>query len=301
MVRRKLPKSSSLAVTTLPLFEAAKRRVRDQVATAPSPKLESVKPVHEWVSTGLVSVDEAMRGGFPVGGLSLMASKPQVGVNSLLMGAVLANLENGLGVGYFSERLREDQIRGRMVVLKSKVNGYRFRAGVVTDEDHKKLDQARAAIAWSRMLIRSEREISLRELDSDIFNYHPRLVVADLRPKGTNHSNPKSFECLTRGLEELAFIAARDNISIVVRCILPKGPGEPDRLELPGLGTVVNLFDSVAFLHRERGAPGGDEEKGANLAQVKVIRVGKRDVGPRYVNLHFDQRYSGLKEISPES
>lgn len=300
MVQRKLPKSSSPAVATLPLFEAAKRRARGKEAVSPFPELRSLKSINEWVSTGLLSVDQAMRGGFPIGAISLVASKPRAGVNSLLMGSVLTNLEEGFRVGYFSEKLREDQIRGRMVVLKSKVNGYRFRAGVVTDEDHQKLEDARACIAWSRMLIRSAREIPLRQLDSDIFSYHPQLVIADLRPRGTNHPNPKSFESLTRGIEELAFIAARERISMVVRCVLPDGPGEPDRLELPGLGTVANLFDSVVFVHRNKTTAGPDEEKGASQAQVKVIRVGKRDVGPRYVNLHFDQRYAGLEEISTE-
>jgi hypothetical protein len=284
----------------LPLFEAAKQRARDNEVVPRFPKLRAVKTINEWTSTGLLSVDQAMRGGFPVGAISLVASKPRAGVNSLLMGAVLANLEGGLGVGYFSEKLREDQIRGRLVVLKSKVNGYRFRAGVVTDEDHQKLDEARSHIAWSRMLIRSAREIPLRELDSDIFSYHPQLVIADLRPRGTNHPNPRSFESLTRGIEELAFIAARDKISMVVRCVLPEGPGEPDRLELPGLGTVANLFNSVIFVHRNHTDAGPHEENGASQAQVKVIRVSHRDVGPRYVNLHFDQRYAGLEEISAE-
>ena len=72
-------------------------------------------------------------------------------------------------------------------------------------------------------------------------------------------------------------------------------------MELPGLGTVANLFDSVLFVHRNKTNVGPDEERGASQAQVKVIRVGKRDVGPRYVNLHFDQRYAGIEEISSET
>ena len=108
-----------------------------------------------------------------------MASKPRVGENSLIMGAVLENLDNGLRVGYFSDTLRQEQIRGRLVVLKSKVNGCRSRAGVVRVEDHQQLHDARASIAWNQLLIRSAKEISLRDVASGILLYRSTLVIAD--------------------------------------------------------------------------------------------------------------------------
>lgn len=293
MIRRKTPKSSTSVTTTLPLFEVAKHRLRETAQSGPRFHMRDQK----WSTTGLLSVDQAMRGGFLVGATTLVASRPRAGGNSLLLGALLANVEAGYRVAYYSERLPEEQIRGRLVVLKSKVNGHRFRAGVVSQEDRRKLDDARGVISWNQVLIRSAREVSLADVDSDIFAYRPQMVIADIRPRASNHSKPRSFDSLLGGINELTALAKREQIALVVRCVLPDGVGEPERMELPGLGTIANNFDSVLLLHREKSQSGGEGHKDADMAQAKVIRVAGRDVGPRYVNLRFDQRYAGLQEL----
>src|SRR5690242_17931894 len=96
----------------LPLFATA---MRDTTAKA---ELLEVEHRPEWVSCGLGVVDRALGGGLPLGSLTLVAGRAKMGATSFLLGAVLDALGRGVHVSTFSERLSEEQIRARLVVLE---------------------------------------------------------------------------------------------------------------------------------------------------------------------------------------
>ena len=81
----------------------------------------------------------------------------------------------------------------------------------------------------------------------------------------------------------------------MVRQILPRGLHAPDRIELPGLGSIAEQFEAVVFVHRFTGEE-GDELADPSRAFAQVIRVQHRDIKTRSVPLHFDQRFAGLSE-----
>ena len=110
---------------------------RDQVVNQPdrSGRGLSSEQKSPFISTGLQSVDDAMRGGFARECMTLIASRPRVGATSLLIGSVLAALNKRLKVAYYSDRLNQRQLRGRLILRASEVNGYRIQAGLMTDKE----------------------------------------------------------------------------------------------------------------------------------------------------------------------
>jgi hypothetical protein len=268
---------------SLPLFEAAMRHETD--GEVPPIEVEE-RPAA--ISTGLVTLDRLLDGGFPVGGITLIAARPKVGAASLIIGASLAALKRGERVAYFSERLRAEQLRGRFVVLESKVNGHRFQAGFVSAEDRIALAQARQNIPWSNLTLMSKREVFATQIDAHIFSYRPWLVVADVRPKISEPGARGGFPSLVEGVNQLAAIARRQHVAIVVRAVLPPRDGPPLRRELPGLGTIANRYTDVLLLHREPAGPAGDR------VEVTLIRASGEDISPRHARLRFDQRFAGV-------
>lgn len=249
-----------------------------------------------FVSTGLASLDRAMRGGFPVGELSMVAARPQVGATSLLVGAALAALGRGERAAYFSERLRSEQVRGRFVVLDARVNGFRFRAGFVTAEDRLALAAARERIPWASLSVVSRRQVSASEIDGHLFSYGPLLVIADVRPRAGEASDPNRFTALMEGVQHLVGLARRHQVALVLRWILAKGSRPPGRVDLPGMGKLADPFDTVLLLHRDDVSPPADAAQDAHVgeASADVVRVAGHDVEARHVALRFDQRFAGL-------
>lgn len=277
---------------TLPLFASAMRKqapVREQVEVGD-------KPAH--LTSGLPSLDRALRGGFPMGEATLIAARPKVGATSLLLGASLAALKRGERVAYFSESLREEQVRGRFVVLDSRVNGYRFKAGFVTAEDRIALAAARERIPWGALSIVTRKHIAAEDVDGHIFSYSPWLVVADILPRGSSGATTRKVSNLLAGVEHLADIARKHQVALLVRVVLPRAEHPPNRLELPGVGAMAEAFSSVVMLHREEVTdPTGVPDEAMGVAEASVVRVHHHDVEPRVVSLRFDQRFAGILEM----
>lgn len=281
------PKGSGLqrqrvetSTATLPLFASAMRQARVEPAVP-----DDGRP--EYFSTGLVSIDRALRGGFRVGELTLVAARLKVGATSLLLGAALAAMQRGERVAYLSERLSEEQLRGRLVVLESRVNGFRFSAGFVSADDRLALAAARERIGWNHLALRCRETILPRDIDAHIFSYRPGLVVADVRPRGEQPSRDLVAAQL-QGLARLRELAAKHQTALVVRVLLAKGAHPPDIVELPGVGRAADHAGAVILLHRNV-----DDTQGGT-AQASIVRVAGHEVTPREVSLRFDQRFAGL-------
>jgi replicative DNA helicase len=277
---------------TLPLFASAMRKkapVREQVEVGD-------KPRH--LSSGLPSLDKALRGGFAMGEATLIAARPKVGATSLLLGGSLAALKRDERVAYFSESLREEQIRGRFVVLDSRVNGYRFKAGFVTAEDRIALAAARERIPWGALSIVTRKRIAPEDVDGHVFSYSPWLVVADILPRGSSGATTRKVSNLLAGVEQLVDIARKHQVALLVRVVLPRAEHPPNRLELPGVGAMAEAFSSVVLLHREEVTdPTGVPDEAMGMAEASVVRVNSHDVEPRVVSLRFDQRFAGILEM----
>ena len=282
------------SVRALPLFAHAIAHERE-TTPAPTPGTEAGPSV---VPTGLASVDAILGGGLPRGRVTLLAARPAMGATSLLLGATLAAARRGQRVLFVSERLSDSQLRGRLVVLEARVNGHRFRAGLVSDEDRVALAAARERIPWQSLTLVCKKSMSAAELDDCLFSYRPHLVVADVRPPAPDAHLPRErFVGLVAGVEHLAELAARQRAAVVVHLVLPQGPGAPVRRDLPGMGAIADSFDTVLLLHREEVTVPRAEDTSAGLVEVRLVHRGGRDVPPTSVRLRFDQRFAGLSDL----
>ena len=258
----------------------------------------ALRPEFGYVSLGIESLDEAMRGGLVCGGMTLVASRARAGSTALMIGSALEALEQNFSVLYVTDRLKEHQLRGRFVVCKSKVNGYRFRAGLAGESDRAKLEEARAAIAWDRLHILSRRSVQFEDIQRVCRAHSPALVIADYEPGRSEDGRRPGYRTLELGLEELSELGHAIGAALAVRFVLPRGSCEPDRLELPGLGSITHLFDSALFIHRDGDSTDEDSGNLASHAEAQIIRVQRRDIRCRRVPLLFDQRFGGLSMVT---
>ncbi len=274
---------------TLPLFASAMRRLK------PADDLARVEDRPQRLPSGLHTLDRVLGGGFPLSEATLVAARPKVGATSLLMGAALAALKRGERVAYFSERLREEQLRGRFVVLESRVNGYRFHAGFVSAEDRIALAAARERIPWSALSVITRRLVTLREIDSHLFSYRPWLVIVDVPLRAPDAVQGRRFSDLYEGAMRMASMARRHHVALLVRLILAKASHPPTRLELPGLGALAEPFATVLLVHREEVTdPHAASERSLGRAEVHAVRLAGRDRETQVAALRFDQRFAGL-------
>ena len=275
--------------STLPLFASAMRRAE------PAADLVRVEGRPDFLSCGLKNIDRPLGGGFPVGGLTLVAARATAGATSFFIGAALGAVGRGERVAYFSERIPIEQLRGRFVVLESRVNGFRVRAGFLSAEDRLALAAARERIPWNSLGLVCRRTIHTPEIDGHIFSYRPWLVLADIKPKAPEAQHARGYEGLVEGVQRLRQIAARHKIALVLRWIMPKGRHRAQPEELPQLGDFANYFDSALFLHRDEiDEADANEAQNVGRAAATIFRLKGRRIEPREAPLRFDQRFAGL-------
>jgi hypothetical protein len=213
-----------------------------------------------------------------------------------LLGAALAALKRGERVIFFTDVMREQQLRGRLMVLESRVNGYRFRAGLASDEDRMALGAARDRIPWSLLTVVAHPQIGLAQLQRHIVTYSPQLAVADVWGRAPAGGGRAHTSWLFGALEQLGPVMA-SGAALLMRTVLPRGSTPPSRLELPGMGAMAELFAAALLLHREEVTDPGVADEALGLAEAYVVRVGGHDIEPRPVTLRFDQRFAGLLEV----
>jgi hypothetical protein len=79
--------------------------------------------------------------------------------------------------------------------------------------------------------------------------------------------------------------------------VLPQAVEPPNRLELPGLGSVADLFSTVLLVHREEVTdPSHVADQALGHAEVQVVRLGGHDIEARFLPLRFDHRFAGFLE-----
>ncbi|MBN1960554.1 MAG: hypothetical protein JW841_06380 [Deltaproteobacteria bacterium] len=279
----------------LPLFSAAARAKAMQ-----SHAHDLAEPMH--VSCGLASLDISLNGGFTRGTVTLCAGRPRVGTSSLLIGIALSACKRGESTAILSESVSARQMRGRIVLLEAKVNGYRVSAGLISPEDRIAIASANERLPWQFVHIYARNRISAADIHEHIKTYRPWYLLADLQPRP--EVNPVTHDPVTAlalGVENLKTIARQHHVAIVVRYTMPIAHGRPNRGELPGLGAYAEAFDTVLLLHR--GDDADDEmslEPPATLpgriAEVQIVRHDGKDCSPIHIKLHFDQRYAAMSD-----
>lgn len=233
--------------------------------------------------TSINSLDSSLRGGMPFGGVTLVASRARGGSMSLLLGMVLKALSRGQTVLFCSGQLDYEAARGRMTVLKSQVNGYRFAAGLQDAADQEKLRRAHNSIPWEQFIFwRAEnRGVSLPSVSGA-----EDLIVVDVQGGG--------FTTMRSRVRWLREAVARGGAAGVLRQVMAAGERPPRVFDLPGLGTFADLFDAAMIMHG--AAEREPSRRASNEVVIDIIRALRRPVHNRTVALTIDRRYAGLIE-----
>lgn len=290
-IAKKPQKRSQTAV--LPLFDYGKR------TQSPADDWQRVAERPDVLSSGLPSIDTALSGGLQMGTSNLVAARPYVGATSFCIGAALAALHAGYQVAFLTTRLREEQLKGRFVVLESRVNGHRFAAGFVTAEDRLALAAGRERIPWQQLSIVAQRKIDLDAVDAHLFSYRPHLLIADFIPAIDQQTHLTQAANHVLAAQTLANHARRYRAVVLMHWVLPKAKHPPNRLELPGVGTFAEAFNSAVLLDRivsEENLDATPTPLGEVHAQI--LRCQGHDVSERTVALRFDQRFAGLLDMT---
>lgn len=280
MPHRGVTLRTAKVVTELPLFAQRAATVRHE---------------HARVATGFAGIDALIGGGLTTGEATLMAARPDGGATALGLNLALAALLRHLPVAIVSAALSVEQLRGRLILLQARINGFRLRAGLTSDEDRTALQTAEESIPWNHLTLLSALRLKNEELLGALSHYRPALTFADMPL--VSGPQPATFKERQAAARAIARIAWDAETALLLRLSLATGAHRPDRLELPGLGALGEEFAGIWLVHRQmHDTQDGENTPCGDLATVDVIRVGHRDREPATATLEYDARYGGLRD-----
>ncbi|MEM6733949.1 MAG: hypothetical protein AAF658_20470, partial [Myxococcota bacterium] len=234
-----VPKRKSKATETLPLF--AKAMSTQSIAD----DLSRVEGRPEFVSSGLRGLDNKLGGGFPVGGITLIAERPDSGALELVLSATLKTARRKWPIALLSDRRDEVELQRRLTAIEAKVSAYRAAAGLLSAEDRMAMVAARKRVPWSRVAVLAGRAIAPPEVDELVFSYRPLCVVAELRPRAPDATQPMRIDSYKEGVARLASLARRHHVAMVLMHGLPASGAAPRTAELPDRGSAVLQAQTV--------------------------------------------------------
>lgn len=239
--------------------------------------------------SGFARLDE-LTGGFRDGELIIIGARPSVGKTTLGLAILRTICQAGMSAVLFSCEMRREQIVENIMSAESRVDWRRLRAGLCSDYDLDRIDNAsKRASQWS-FLIDDTPGVSLRAIaararrlkDEGVLD----VIMVDYlqllrRPAGLANNTSREREVATLSAE-LKKLARELDIPVIVLAQLNRGmeqgalPRRPRPSDLRESGAIEQDADMVILLHRPPATP---TEAELILAKNRNGPVGSVELG----------------------
>jgi len=237
--------------------------------------------------TGFSKFDE-MTGGLHGGDLVIVAGRPSMGKTALALNiAQHVALRNKQTVAIFSLEMSKESLLTRMLCSAARVDGQKFRAGYLNQEERRKLNQALHELVQAPLYIDDtpgahlmDMHAKLRRLQTDrklglVIVDYLQLMTAGARFENRN----QEVSALSRGMKMLA---KELNVPVMVLSQLSRavenrqGDHRPQLSDLRESGSIEQDADVVGFIYRPEIYNRNDD----NLRGRAELIVGKQRNGP---------------------
>jgi replicative DNA helicase len=264
------------------------------------------------LSTGFTRLDE-YTGGLHGGDLVIVAARPSMGKTALALNiAQHVALKLKQTVAVFSLEMSKESLLTRMLCSAARVDSQRFRAGFLSQEERRKLNQALHELVEAPLWIDDtpglhlmDMHAKLRRLQSE--RQHIGLVVLDylqlMSGQGRFENRNQEVSALSRGLK---LLAKELNVPMMVLSQLSRavenrqGDHRPQLSDLRESGSIEQDADLVGFIFREE-VYHRDREDLRGLAELIVAKQRNGPVGTvNLVFLHSQTKFENRAEDTGE-
>ncbi|MBN2024404.1 MAG: replicative DNA helicase [Pirellulales bacterium] len=263
--------------------------------------------------TGFNDLD-ALTGGLHDAELTILAARPSMGKTAFATNiAENVAIESNVPVLFVSLEMTRHELAQRMLASQGKIDGIRFRSGVMSKEDRAKLMEASARLSKSPLFIDDSPSRSMSEIAACARRIKRRhglgLLVIDylqlVQPESANDPRQEQVAKIARRLKGLA-----RELKVPVLCLaqlnrqVEAGTGrEAHRPRLSHLresGAIEQDADVVMFVHREEYYHTREDAQRDGIAGQGDIFVAKQRNGPtgdvKLAWLHKFTRFENLAQ-----
>src|SRR5436190_14503700 len=248
------------------------------------------------ISTGFTKLDE-MTGGLHGGELVILAARPSMGKTALALNvAQHVALKMKQTAAVFSLEMSKESLLTRMLCAAARVDSHRFRAGYLSQDERRKLNQALHELVESPLYIDDTPGMHLMDMHAKLRRLQAErgklgLVIVDylqlMSGRGRFENRNQEVSALSRGMKMLA---KELNVPMLVLSQLSRavetrqGDHRPQLSDLRESGSIEQDADLVGFIFREE-VYHRDREDLKGIAELIVAKQRNGPVGT--VNLVF--------------
>jgi replicative DNA helicase len=263
------------------------------------------------LSTGFTKLDE-FTGGLHGGDLVIVAARPSMGKTALALNiAQHVALKLKQTVAVFSLEMSKESLLTRMLCSAARVDSQRFRAGYLTQEERRKLNQALHELVEAPLYIDDTPGLHLMDMHAKLRRLQSErklgLVVLDylqlMSGQGRFENRNQEVSALSRGMK---LLAKEMNVPMMVLSQLSRavetrqGDHRPQLSDLRESGSIEQDADVVGFIFREE-VYHRDREDLRGLAELIVAKQRNGPVGTvNLVFLHSQTKFENRAEDTGE-
>jgi len=263
------------------------------------------------LSTGFTKLDE-YTGGLHGGDLVIIAARPSMGKTALALNiAQHVSLKLKQTVAVFSLEMSQESLLTRMLCTAARVDSQRFRAGYLTQEERRKLNQALHELVESPLYIDDTPGLHLMDMHAKLRRLQSErklgLVIVDylqlMSGQGRFENRNQEVSALSRGMK---LLAKELNVPMMVLSQLSRavetrqGDHRPQLSDLRESGSIEQDADVVGFIFREEVCH-RDREDLRGLAELIVAKQRNGPVGTvNLVFLHSQTKFENRAEDTGE-
>ena len=260
------------------------------------------------ISTGFTKFDE-YTGGLHGGDLCILAARPSMGKTALALNiAQHVALRLKQTVAVFSLEMSNESLLTRMLCATARVDSQRFRAGYLTQEERRKLNQALHELVEAPLYIDDTPGIHLMDMHAKLRRLQAergnlKLVIVDylqlMTGRGRFENRNQEVSALSRGMK---LLAKELNVPLLVLSQLSRavetrqGDHRPQLSDLRESGSIEQDADVVGFIFREE-VYNRDREDLKGLAELIIAKQRNGPVGTvNLVFLHAQTKFENRAE-----
>jgi replicative DNA helicase len=264
------------------------------------------------ISTGFAKLDE-MTGGMHGGDLFIIAARPSMGKTAFALNiAQHAALRMKQTVAVFSLEMSRESLLTRMLCATARVDSQRFRAGYLTQEERRKLNQGLHELVEAPLFIDDTPGVHLMDMHAKLRRLQQErgkigLVIVDylqlMSGRGRFENRNQEVSALSRGMK---LLAKELNVPMMVLSQLSRavetrqGDHRPQLSDLRESGSIEQDADVVGFIFREE-VYNRDREDLRGLAEFIVAKQRNGPVGTvNLVFLHAQTKFENRAEDTGE-
>jgi len=255
------------------------------------------------VPSGLTDLDE-VTAGFHPGDLIVLAGRPSMGKTALALNiARNAAVDHGVGIGFFSLEMANNQLAMRLLCTEAKVDSHLVRTGRLPNVQYKNLSTNVGTLAEAPIFLDDTAGISILELRAKARRLKAEkdigLIVVDylqLMQGPQSESRQQEISSISRSLKGLA---KELNLPVIAlsqlsRAVENRSDRRPVLSDLRESGAIEQDADVVIFLYRPFVYTQEESDDG------KVhINIAKQRNGPvRTVMAAFISKHTSFEDLS---